>query len=57
MNKNSSADSFFDDGLWYKFIPTNISHVHVEVNTPTPDADNFPNGYETCDLRLASLIP
>ena len=57
MQKKDSAEGFYDDGLWYMFPKTKVHHLHVELFTATPDAETFPSGYETCDLRLSTVMP
>jgi len=57
MEKKAIAEGFYDDGLWYIFPKTKVFHVHVELFTTAPDEENFPSGYETCDLRLSTVTP
>lgn len=57
MEKLASAEGFYDDGLWYIFPKTKVFHVHFEQFTETPNEDDFPSGYENCNLRLSTLMP
>ena len=51
MEKLSSAEGFFDDGLTYQFTSGTSQPKHIRFLALTTD-----NQLETCDFRLTTLV-
>jgi hypothetical protein len=52
MEKLSSAEGFFDDGLTYQFTTETSQPKHIRFKALTTN-----NQLESCDVRLTTLVP